>query len=401
MTAGLVRPAEPQCDPPGQQVHLRRLHRVQPVEPGSQLAGGAEQRCGPPALGEAGAEHQEPGVSLPPVPVLGAEQAAGRLGAGQGHLGLLRRECGGRRGQQQFRLLGGLAADPLEILDGLLRLAQRVAGQTRREQHRAPVQAEVGQRHLQRRVAPGRLIQAAQRRGEIAGTERDDGPVVHQVGGFDLLVGPGEQPLGRSEIVGRPPGTALGQVDQGPGGQRAARPDDVPGPAQRGHRPVQVAERLRVAAQGPEHDGPAMQDAGRPDAAGLPPGLVERGQPGAGPAGVGQRDPEGGARVRLAGGRPGLLGGPHRGPQFDQGRVQVTELTQHHPGGMVCDRRLQRFGPAGQYRPGPRQPFAGAGGGEGQQFRRLGRLRCFYLVFNPHGADARSGLFRRLSHYGA
>ncbi len=158
LTAGLIRPAEPQRDPPGQQVCLGCLDRAKPVELASQPASLAEERRGALALGEARAKHQEPSVSLPPIPVLSAEQAPGRPGAGQGHRWLLRRECGGRRSQPQFRLLGGLAADPLEIPDGLLRLAQRVAGQTRCEQHCAAVDVQVGQRYVQGRVTPGRLI---------------------------------------------------------------------------------------------------------------------------------------------------------------------------------------------------------------------------------------------------
>ena len=401
LPARLVRAAEAQRDPPGQQMGRGCFGRAQRVELPGQLAGRAEQRRGDPALGEPRAEHTEPGLGLPAFPALGPEQAAGGLGPGQGHLGLPGGERRGRRGQQQLRLLGELAAGRLDIGDRLLGLRERVAGQAGREQHRAPVQVEVGQRDHQRRIAPGRIIQAAQSGGEIAQAEGDDGPVVHQVRGFQLIAGPGEQPLSRAKIIRRPPDAALGQVDQGPGGQRPARPRGVPGPAQRGHRLVQVAERLGVTAQGPQDDGPALPDLGRADAAGLPPRLVERGEPGAGPARVDQRDPEGGADVRLAGGGPGLPGGPQPGLQFAPGRGQVAELTQHHPGGLVRDGGVQRRGPAREDGAGAGQSFPWPGGREDHQLRHVRRFRGLYLAFTRHGADARGVPCARPSLYGA
>jgi hypothetical protein len=52
------------------------------------------------------------------------------------------------RHQQELSLLGGPAAGSLDLVDRVICLGERVAGQSGGQQHTAPVKAKVGRRHL-------------------------------------------------------------------------------------------------------------------------------------------------------------------------------------------------------------------------------------------------------------
>ena len=116
------------------------------------------------------------------------------------------------------------AGKPPPPVPGLVRLqrrGQRVRGQGRREQHGAAVQGSVGYGHAQLGVAGGRVVEVAQRRGQVAGGERDQRPVLPCVGDLESLAGPGVKGFGRQEAGPGPGGRAHGQISQGGGGAGA------------------------------------------------------------------------------------------------------------------------------------------------------------------------------------
>ncbi len=284
-------------------------------------------------------------MGAPPFAVLGSEHGACHLGP----FGRLTWTACGERdpggGQPQLGLLG--RSDPA----GQRRLdaGQRVRGQARREQHGAAVQGGVGYGHAQLGVAGGRVVEVAQRRGQVAGGERDQCPVLARVGDLELLAGPGEEGFGRQEAGLGPGGRAHGQIGQGGGGAGARLPEDLTGPAGQRDRLPQVGPGLVVAARDVQRAAAADQDPAADGAAGRQgQGLVERGQPGLGAAGHHQRRTQRGEHVRLAVGFGGRPGQPGRQPELADRGSHVTEVAEHDRGGLVGDGRLSRAGPGGQ-----------------------------------------------------
>ena len=115
-------------------------------------------------------------------------------------------------------------------------------------------------------------------------------------------------------------GTA-GQVDQCPGGAGPGLEEAVARRPQHPDRAPQVVQCLGVPAEDPQRDAPAHQDPGGGLAADQGEGTVQRRQPAAAVAPVGQRDPQRGQNVGLALRGPGGPREAHRGAQFRRGCV--------------------------------------------------------------------------------
>jgi hypothetical protein len=121
----------------------------------------------------------------------------------------------------------------------------------------------------------------------------------------------------------------------GPDVKRASRPEQVARAPQHHDRVPRVLQGRRKPAQGVEHDRAPVQDPRRQDTTGPAHGGVECGQPGRRPVGEDERCAEAGEYVGFALGRAGAAGLAQRQAQFTDPGLDVAEVAQHDPRGLM------------------------------------------------------------------
>ncbi len=394
VTLRLLRPAQRQRHPAGQQASPRRIHGPERVKAQCRPFGLAQQARGHLAGRVAGLQHQESGPRVPPWPPLNAEQAAGGLGAQQRRLRIRagQRRASGR--EQQLSDLRCLAAVAFKAADCRIGVSQRVGGEAGRKQHGAPVDAQVRHRNGQLLIAADSFVQMGKRGRQVTGAGRRQPAVVPRVDPFQLLAGHGEQALGGGEIGVRASGGIHVEIDHPARSERAGFPDRVAGAMQNGDRPAQVLQRLRVLAYGPQRDAAPLQDASRRRARRVQYRLVQRRKPGLSPACIDQRDSERRQHVRLTLQRATPPGQAQCGPQLTDPGAHIAELAQHDANGLAGDGSVIRAGILREDRPRAGERIARAGKREKQQLKRPASSRGTLAGFPRHGNDAKGGVIR-------
>ena len=239
------------------------------------------------------------------------------------------------RGQQHFRLLGEGAVNLLYFPQRDLGLGQGIAGQPGGQQYDAPFDAQRYDRYFQPPVAGGCRIEVGERRREVPRRKGGQRAILHRIERFQVLPDLGVQ-SGRGNVIGvSPAGRPQPQVSARAGVERAGRPEQVARLPQHDHRVPCVFQGRREPAQAEVHDRAAVQHPRGQDTAGPAHGRLEGGQPGRRPAREDERHAQAGEDLGFPLDRAGAAGLAQRLAQLTDPGLDVAEVTQHDPRGLM------------------------------------------------------------------
>jgi hypothetical protein len=302
-------------------------------------------------------------MGLLPGAALRPEQAVRGPRPVQGGLGLGRGQGAVGRHQQKFRLLVERGADFRYFPQRGLGFRQGIVDQPGGQQHGAPFDAHRYGRHLQPLVAGGRRIEVGQRGWEVPRRVGGQRPIEHRSERFQFLSDGGVQPYGRNVIGVGPAGRPQPQVGARAEVKRASRPEQIARAPQHDDRVPRVFQSGREPAQSEEQDSPPVQHLRRQDTRGPAQGGFEGGQPGRRPAREEERHAQAGQDIGFTLGRARAAGLAQCLAQFTDPGLDVAEVAQHDPRGLMGHGGVMRARPSGEHgaRSGQRSPRPGRG----------------------------------------
>jgi hypothetical protein len=226
------------------------------------------------------------------------------------------------------------------MLYGLISDGERLGGQAGGEQGGAPVQRQFRLHRAQGGVARTRLVEEAQRGGQVAGLEGDDTPVVHRHRRLEFLALGGEPALGDGEVAVGAGGLAERAVDKEPLRTGPSLPDRVAAPAEQCDRAAQVGQGLVVPAEYDQQVAASHQDPPGQDAGTGRRGLGQHGQPRLGASGQAEGQTEGRADINGPLRYMAVLGQAQRGAKLCDRLRRTPGVAQHDGARLMSDRGI-------------------------------------------------------------
>ena len=254
-----------------------------------------------------GSQAQQACSVNPPGPQLDAEQVRRLVGTPLRGDRVAAGQCRPRRGQEQFRASHGVEDLALECPSAK---RSRLIGEASRQQHLDLVGDQVVAHVAQRDVALDRLIQQGQRSRKVSALVDGERPVVHGLGGLEVLSDAHEELLGSQRIRLGSGGVTESETDIASVVERARFPESVAQGMAAGDRPRQVFTGLVVSPDQTPHVATAVQHPREESRRTEAHGLVEPLEPVTRPACMGQDDAQGREDVSLT-----LVVDPTREPE--------------------------------------------------------------------------------------